>query len=173
MKQKNKKSLKPPLAVDIMCLLWKILMTAGIFCGMFAFVFGILRVNDRAMFPSMKDGDLVVFYRYDKNYIATDAVVLKQKGEKQVRRVVAVAGDTVDINENGLLINGALQQENGIYEKTQRYTQGIEFPITLKEDEIFVLGDGRENSTDSRIYGTVKISDTYGKVMTIIRHRGI
>lgn len=170
MKQEKKKT---SLSVDILCLLWKILLTAGIFCGMFAFVFGILRVNDRSMFPAVKDGDLVVYYRLDKKYIAGDSVVTEYGGKKQVRRVVAIAGDTVDIDENGLIINGALQQENGIYENTQRYTQGVDFPLTLKKDEIFVLGDGRENSTDSRIYGAVKIQDTYGKVMTLIRHRGI
>lgn len=161
------------LRVDIMCLVWKMLLVSGILCGMFLFVFGLTGVGDRAMFPSIKDGDLVLFYRWDKAYAATDVVVIERNGEKQVCRVAAVAGDTVDIGEEGLLINGALQQENGIYEKTYRYMEGIEFPITLEENEIFVLGDARENSTDSRIYGPVKISDTCGTVMAVLRHRGI
>lgn len=161
------------LRVDIVCLVWKILLVLGILCGMFLFVFGLFSVRDGAMFPAIKDGDLVLFYRWNKEYRATDAVVINQNGEKQVRRVVAVAGDTVDIQEDGLIINGALQQENGIYEKTCRYTEGIEFPVTLGEGEIFVLGDARERSTDSRIYGLIKVSDTCGTVMAIIRHRGI
>ncbi|MDO4470582.1 MAG: signal peptidase I [Bacillota bacterium] len=161
------------LRVDIMCLVWKILLFVGLFCGIFLFVFGVTSVEDRAMFPSIKDGDLVIFNRWDKVYSATDVVVIERNGEKQVCRVAAVAGDTVDIGEGGLLINGALQQENGIYERTYRYREGIEFPITLEKDEIFVLGDARENSTDSRIYGPVKMSDTCGTVMALLRHRGI
>lgn len=161
------------LRVDIMCLVWKILLFGGMLCGIFLFVFGLTSARDRAMFPSIKDGDLILFYRWDKVYTATDVVVIKKNGEKHVRRVAAVAGDTIDIQEEGLVINGALQQEKGIYEKTYRYMEGIEFPITLGKDEIFVLGDARENSTDSRIYGPVKISDTCGTVMSVLRHRGI
>ncbi len=161
------------LRVDIMCLVWKILLISGILGGMFLFVFGLFSVRDGAMFPAIKDGDLILFYRWNKEYCATDAVVINQSGKKQVRRVVAVAGDTVDIQEDGLIINGALQQENGIYEKTYRYTEGIEFPVTLEEGEIFVLGDARERTTDSRIYGPIKVSDTCGTVMTVVRHRGI
>ena len=89
-----------------------------------------------------------------------------------VRRVVAVEGDTVDITEDGLEVNGYLQQENLIYEKTRRYEEGIDFPVTLKANEVFVLGDARENATDSRVYGVVNIEETKGKVMLIIRKRG-
>ena len=86
---------------------------------------------------------------------------------------MAVEGDTVDISEDGLIINGSLQQEDNIYEDTQRYEEGIDFPITLQEDEIFLLGDSRENATDSRIFGPVKTNETLGKVIMILRRRGI
>jgi len=94
-------------------------------------------------------------------------------GKKQVRRVVATAGDTVDITENGLMINGALQNEPGIYQETQRYAEGIEFPVILRESQVFVLGDARANTTDSRIYGPVNINATHGKVITIFRRRNL
>ena len=86
--------------------------------------------------------------------------------------MVATAGDVVDITEEGLMINGALQQEHEIYEQTQRYDTGVEFPMELKEGQIFVLGDSRENASDSRVYGAVDVHDTLGKVMTIVRRRG-
>lgn len=53
------------------------------------------------MYPNIKDGDLVVYYRLDKNYTARDLTVLDYQGSRQVRRVIAVAGDTVDITEDG------------------------------------------------------------------------
>lgn len=164
---------KTSLLADIGFLILKIAAIAGAVILVFSFVFGIFRNADISMVPGIKDGDLVIFYRLDKNFNPTETAVVEWQGKKQVRRVVAVAGDTVDITENGLMINGAYVQEEGIYEQTQRYMEGIDLPVTLKEGEIFVLGDGRENSTDSRIYGPVKTEDTLGKVMILIRQRGI
>lgn len=158
---------------DMGYLMLKIAILAGILILVGIFVFGVFRNEGIDMAPAVKDGDLVIFYRLDKRYTASDVIVLEWKGEKQVRRVVAVAGDTVDITEDGLMINSALQQEAGIYEETQRYVEGIEFPVTVKEGQVFVLGDGRESSTDSRIYGPVEVKDTMGKVMFLVRRRGI
>ena len=88
-------------------------------------------------------------------------------------RVVAVAGDTVDMTEDGLMINGALQSEPNPMKQTLPYKEGVEFPIKLKTGEVFLLGDDRENSEDSRIYGPVKSRETLGEVMTVIRRRNI
>ena len=109
----------------------------------------------------------------DKEYVKSDVLALEYEGETQARRVIAVAGDEVDITEDGLFINGSLQQEHEIYEETVRYDTDIEFPLMVGEGQVFVLGDGRENAADSRVYGCVNVEDTMGKLMMIIRHRGI
>ncbi|MBC5648052.1 signal peptidase I [Christensenella tenuis] len=161
------------LGKDILYLLLKIGLIVLAFVLVFTFLFGVFRNAEAAMVPAIKDGDLVVFYRLDKDYVLSDTVVLEFEGEKQVRRVVATAGDTVDITDQGLMVNGALQQELEIYSSTKQYEEGIRFPITLSEGQVFVLGDARENATDSRIYGAVEIKDTLGKVITILRRRNI
>ena len=69
-------------------------------------------------------------------------------------------------------INGYLQQEKEIYAETLPYTEGISFPITVKEGEYFVLGDNRTNAKDSRIYGMVKQEEIKGVVITLLRRRG-
>ena len=159
---------------DLLFLLVKLISIALAFALLFTFLFGIIRVREPSMAPSIKDGDLAVFYRYTKSgYLPGDAIVLAVNGQRQVRRVVAVAGDTVDITEEGLFINGALQQELGIYQKTERYSEGVNFPLTVPEKQVFVLGDSREGATDSRIYDCVKLEDTLGKVMTVLRRRSI
>ena len=170
----EKKPQGPSVWKDLLFLLIKIAAIILAFVLLFTFLFGIIRYQDPSMDPSIKDGDLVIYYRYNKSgYLPQDAVALEVEGQEQVRRVIATAGDTVDITEDGLVINGALQQEPDIYEITERYAGGVSFPLTVPEGQVFVLGDGRVNATDSRIYGCVRIEDTKGKVMMIIRRRGI
>ncbi len=136
------------------------------------YVFGITRLDGVAMEPSVHDGDLVLFYRLDKQYAASDLVAVEYDDEVYALRVVAKEGDTVDITEDGLFINGALQFEPYTYgSPTDRYEDGPDFPLTLEEDEFFLLADNREGATDSRIFGVVRRGDTLGKVMTVIRRR--
>jgi len=158
---------------EFLLLLIKMAAIIAVIVLIFTVMFGIFRNADISMSPAIKDADLVFFYRMDKNYVKSDVLILKYQGKEQARRVIAVAGDTVDIKEDGLYLNGAHQQEPEIYEKTVRYDTGVEFPLTVGEGQVFVLGDGRENVTDSRVYGCVNVSDTLGKVMTIVRRRGI
>ena len=143
------------------------------FLLIFTFLYGFHRNTDPDMFPMVKDGDLVLFYRLDKDYSIGDLLLLDFQGERQVRRVIAVAGDVVDITEHGLIINGAMQHEPEIFQKTWRYDNGVYFPLTVGEGQVFVLGDARENAIDSRIYGTVNTRDTLGTVITVIRRRGL
>ena len=159
---------------DLLLLLIKIASIILIFVLLFTLLFGIIRYQDPSMAPAIKDGDLVIFYRYTStDYLPQDVIVLEYEGQLQVRRVVATAGDTVDITGEGLVINGAVQQEPEIFQKTERYQNGVSFPLTVPEGQVFVLGDSRIGATDSRIYGCVKIEDTLGKVMTVIRRRSI
>ena len=159
---------------DLLFLLIKIASIIGAFLLLFTFVFGITRYQEASMYPAIKDGDLVVFYRYSpEHYISQDVVAVKLEGQTQFRRVAAIAGDTVDITESGLVINGAPQQESGIIRKTERYVEGVSFPLVVPPGQVFVLGDNRADSIDSRIYGCVETEDILGKVMMIIRKRGI
>lgn len=162
------------LLKDLLSLVLKIAFIILIFILLFTFLFGILRSSDPSMAPAVKDGDLVLFSRYtESGYQARDAIVVERDGRKEIRRVIATEGDVVDITEDGLMINGSLQQEQEIYQQTDRFVGGPEFPLTVPSGELFVLGDSRRAATDSRIYGCVKIEDTSGKVMSVIRRRGI
>lgn len=161
------------LLQDILHLLLKIATVLAALILLFTFLFGIYGNQDASMHPAVKEGDLVAFYRLDRSYTTGDCVVVEYEEKKQIRRVAAVAGDTVDITEDGLVINGEPQMETAIYEETIRYTEGIEFPLTVGEGELFLLGDSRRNAMDSRIYGCVSSKDTLGKVITVIRRREI
>jgi len=168
-------SVTPPNPVwrDLARLLVKIIAVGVTFGLVFSFSHGIVRNTDPAMAPTVGGGDLVMFYRLNKNYVAGDVLLLRHNGQNQIRRVVATAGDVVDITEDGLVINGSLQQEPDIYQPTNRYADGISLPVTVGPGQVFVLGDARQNATDSRVYGPVNIKDTLGKVITIIKWRDL
>ena len=172
---KNKSTrYKTPLWKDLLFLIIKIVLILLAFVAMFTFLFGFVRYGEPSMTPSIKDGDLLIYHRYTKvGYMIRDAIILEHDGQIQARRVVATAGDVVDITESGLVINGSVQQETDIYQDTERYMDGVAFPLTVPDGFVFVLGDSRTGATDSRIYGPVDIDDTLGKVMAVIRRRSI
>jgi signal peptidase I len=172
-KEDSKSNQAPPpsLLRELAGLGIKIAIIAIVLIMTFTFVFGLHRNLDGDMFPMVKSGDLVMYYRLDKDYSIGDLLLLNFNGETQVRRVIAKEGDVVDIDEQGLKINDSWQQEINIYQETWQYEEGIEFPITIRPGQLFVLGDARENATDSRIYGPVDAKDTLGTVVSIIRQR--
>lgn len=170
MKQEKEKEIS--IKEDLLFLVLKILIFIALLTVTFLFIFGICRISDNMMSPAFKDGDLAVYYRLQKEFQPSDTVVLEKDGEVQVRRIIAAAGDEVNLTEEGLEINGYLQQESGIYTETLPYTEGITFPLILGEEEYFVLGDNRTNAKDSRIYGTVKKEEIKGIVITLLRRRG-
>lgn len=169
----SKQKQQGSLFSEVLHLLGKILLIAA-FLGVFgSLLFKGIRNTDTGMLPAVKHGDLVFCYRLDKNYAFSDVIAFSYHGEVQLRRVLAVAGNTVDITEEGLLINGGLQQETEVLGETLLYSEGIDFPITVGEGQVFVLGDNREQALDSRWYGLVEVEDTYGKAVMILRRRSI
>jgi len=163
----------PPLSREIGYLLIKLLLVGGIISVLLLVIFGMTRNTDLGMSPAVKHGDLIFYFRLDKQYQATDLVALTYDGKVQIRRVIASAGDTVDISESGLIINGQLQTEAEVVGETLAYTEGIAFPLTLGIGEVFLLGDSRELAADSRLYGPVTEAETLGKVMVIMRRRNL
>jgi len=171
--EKKPRPQKPPNSLwkELAMLAIKIVAILLIVVLLFTFFYGVHRVNEPGMSPAIRSGDLVLFNRIGRTYAIGDLLLLDFEGQRQVRRVVARGGDVVDITEDGLLVNGALVQELEIFFHTPRYEEGVDFPLTVGERQLFVLGDSRENATDSRIYGTVDINDTLGLVITVIRNR--
>jgi len=167
------KAQQTTLLREMLYLLRKVLVLTGllVLCG--TFLFGIARNTDLGMAPAVKSGDLICYFRLDKQYVASDVAAIKIEGSFQTRRVVAVGGDTVDLTDQGLLVNGYLQQETDTVGETLPYTDGITLPVVLEEDQVFLLGDNREYASDSRLYGAVDVSDTLGKVVLILRRRNI
>lgn len=140
------------------------------------FVFlGVLAAPTNDMQPRIDAGDAVLFYRLDKDVQAQDVVVIEKEvdGAKQtiLGRVVAVAGDTVEITDAGqLIVNGNAVVEYNISGVTRPYeNSAVRYPLTLGADECFVLADTREGGMDSRYFGPVSKDELAGTAIAIWR----
>lgn len=162
----------PSLKGDALLLVFKIAFCCIFLFVVFTMIFGLEVAKDESMRPSIREGDIILYFRMHKDYMAKDLVVVEEGDETYVRRVIATAGDEVGMNEDGILINGYHQQEDEIYTETEAMVDGIDYPLTISEGQVFVMGDDRPISRDSRLYGPVDIKTaTKGKVLIAIKRR--
>ena len=158
---------------EFIALLCKIGCAALVCWVMYHFFFGIGVVSGEAMYPRMRDGDLVVYFRINSEYNIGDIVTFKVDGKRQYARITARGGDTVDMTEDGqLTVNGNVQQEE-VFSATSKEGRKTVFPCQVERDAVFVLCDNRGNAQDSRDYGPVRIADIDGKVISLLRRRGL
>lgn len=124
----------------------------------------ISRVVGISMEPTYHEGNIVlvdkVFYKQSEPE-HNDIVVVKYGNEQIIKRVVAVSGDKLELKDNELYLNGELLEENYINEKMENNDFSYEIP----KGKIFVMGDNRNHSIDSRIIGYIDFEDdVVGKV---------
>lgn len=158
---------------EFLALIGKIVCIIVVVWALFGFVFGVSIVQGEGMYPRMRDGDVTLWYRLESNLNIGDIVTFTMDGERQYGRVVAKGGDTVDFTEDGLLLlNGSAQQEE-VFFQTSKQNRIQSFPMTVPEGEVFILGDNRACSVDSRDYGAVSVSELDGKIISLMRRRGL
>lgn len=138
----------------------------------FTQVFLITQNKGQGMFPAIKDGDLIIGYRLQQEYAKNDVVVYTVDGEQRVGRIIGRSTDVVNINDSGSLqVNGTTQSGEILYPTYAK--EGLEYPYRVPEGQIFILGDYRTNAEDSRDHGAVDLKDVKGKIITILRRRGL
>lgn len=137
-------------------------------------VFLLAQSSGMDMFPAVKDGDLLVAFRMQGSYAKNDLVIYRVEGERRVGRVIARGGDVVTISAEGeLLVNGTPQSGEILYPTYMREGQEELYPYCVPENTVYILGDYRTQCTDSRDFGPVPMESLEGKVITILRRRGL
>lgn len=134
------------------------------------FVAGVYVEHTNSSYPMLKDGDLCITLKV-KDPMRGELIAYKRDDKIRFGRVIAMGGDTVDIKENYVMVNGF-----GIFEDTLYPTKAegskIAYPYTVPEGSYFVLNDYRTDVTDSRTFGAIDKKDYKGKMIFIMRRRG-
>ena len=149
----------------------KIGVTALIIWALCSFVIGIYIVHGNSGYPMLKDGDLCIIYRWGELHQG-DEVAYLQDGRIRFGRIVALPGNTVDLSEGNLTVNGYGVFEDAVYPTTGEGAL-VGFPYEVPKDSYFILNDYRSDITDSRSYGAVSKKNIKGKVVFVMRRRGI
>lgn len=129
-------------------------------------------------FEAPKSGDIIIFLENEeKGTIIDDTlrtigdIISKinknprsiEESSRLVKRVIGIAGDEVDIKDGYVYLNG--KQLDEPYVKGQTDRGQIEYPVTVGKNQLFVLGDNREVSKDSREFGLIECKQVEGKAI--------
>ena len=158
---------------------WVQALVCSVLTVVLVFTFGIrlIGVDGHSMVPTLQDGDrlLVTTSLLSGDYEYGDIVIIQKGpfagGEPIVKRVIATEGQTVDIDFDAgvVYVDGTALEEP--YTREPTWTQeGTEFPLTVPEGSIFVMGDNRNHSSDSRSsdLGTVDTRYVIGKAVFLL-----
>lgn len=160
---------------------YKMLKSAGMIVAALIVLFvisrtliGISFVSGMSMYPTYSDGQLVFYSRIDKSYEVGDVIAMNYldgntDGSFYIKRIVAAAGDKVEIKNGMLYVNDELS-EYGTGETAAATSGNVTYPLTVPENSFFVAGDNRGlnpdtgslYSIDSRTFGPVSAAQIVG-----------
>lgn len=145
-----------------------IILLAAIFLYLKLAVFTVVSVSQTSMNPTLNDGDFLVAVKTDEPRRG-DIIILNGNDKVLIKRVVGIEGDVL-WTEDGYLYRETVDKngKKSVEKLTEDYvlgkTYGIPKKITVPKDCVYVLGDNRQNSVDSRELGAINLSDVVGVV---------
>ncbi len=157
---------------------WLKYILIAVLIGLFMVVFVAQRnaVVGQSMLPALHHNDQLLVEKVSRWFDGIDygdIVTIKTVNLENhdgtaniIKRVIAMPGDTVEITDDGVLVNDKLIEEHYLAEDTEtRVRQQRYAKLVLDDDEYYLLGDNRDISLDSRTFGPVHKRDIIGKVL--------
>lgn len=156
-KRKNAKEEKKNWQKTTVLYMHDLLYMLAVIMVLFLLVFRVIVVSGSSMYDTLIHGDYLLlvsnlFYREPEK---GDIIVVSKEsfddGAPIIKRVIAVEGQTVDIDfDQGIVyVDGTALEEDYTHTSTN-VSEGVEFPLTVDENCVFAMGDNRNNSRDSR-----------------------
>lgn len=135
---------------------------------LFAFFIRIVGVDGRSMNDTLADGDHLILSKAFYTPERGDIVVVTREGNTPlIKRVIAIEGDTIeiDLQTHEVILNGEVLEEPYVHYDNLPYD--MKGPVTVPEGHVFVMGDHRDNSHDSRKadIGCVDVDNIVGKAV--------
>ena len=148
-----------------------IVSAVAVIAIVFTFVTRVLVVSGASMNPTLNNGDTVAISSLKRSFDYGDIVIVAQPNAMHktlIKRVIAVGGQTVDIDfyKGTVSVNGQVLDEPYVNTPTN-LSYDMTFPVTVPEGKLFVLGDNRNDSLDSRStdIGFINENKVLGKVV--------
>lgn len=130
-----------------------------------------LRVSGDCMEPAIKDGNLYFVNRissYLRQYHTGDIIIFEHEEKTWISRIVALEGDTIQITEGSVIVNGVILQEKNIRRNWSGWDYGtyaINTSLQIPKDYVFVLSDNLPaQHDDSRVFGPISKKSISGLV---------
>jgi len=167
----KRKIRKETIKREAMRLIFQTVCAAAATYLLFSYIFGLAEVDGFSMRPILYDGDTVFYTRIFHEYKPGDIIVFSLNKRNYIKRIAAVGGDMVNISTNGssVQVNGRTEplDQNPTYPRGG----GLRFPVIVPKGCVFVLGDNREASIDSRAkeIGMLPANNICGVVRFVIR----
>jgi signal peptidase I len=137
------------------------------------------RVDGESMLPNLEDGQMLLVNRNAYQFVEVngeryypfdppergDVVVFdppSKSNKPYIKRIIGLAGEHVTFGDGHIYIDGALLEEDYIRDPTDCRRREV-CDVVVPEGEVFVLGDHRSNSSDSRVFGPVPVENVVGK----------
>lgn len=166
---------KRPLIMKIMreIFLWALQIAAVILLAYFIVYYTVEKTDmvGVSMEETLYDGDSIIINKFSYHFTDPkrfEVIVFKQSGKEHsfynIKRIIGLPGETVQIKEDKIYINGEVIEEPMNVESMINYGLAEE-EITLEENEYFLIGDNRNNSEDSRFasIGNIRREEIIGK----------
>lgn len=157
----------------VMDILETVVFIGSLFIVIYLFILTPNQVKGASMEPSFQSGDYILTSRVTykmRSFHRGDVIVFKAPMNpdiEYIKRIIGLSGDKIMIENGNVFVNDKLLQENYISARTNLWEGGFikeGQALTVPDNDLFVMGDNRPRSSDSREFGPIPIDSVIGQV---------